>query len=423
MMKLGIFSPKDKGKSQDVDFANLNVHMNVNVNNSKTKDNNLKKTYRRDFILFNIYIHILIFLIIFSGIIWKTQYEENTVQIYRMLEEKVHQNLHEKIKDLEEQISNIMSRLKYTDEIINNARSRRIRSIDYSESLIDKPVNLSKIENDHDSTTLVIFETDDSMTPSASVQSLNRLNNVLKKNDSILNSIDLISPTKSENNLISDYDSKIKDLSRKKRAESMESETQNHTTKDERNDTVNIQRESRAKRQRDKGRGKKQQKGRRPKRNYRRLLYPAMITFVGQIPEFDLNKTDGPWMKSWNHASPFDFTKFHMTDGNYSIEVGISGLYMISVQIFYFGNSINHSYWMLLKSEGMSVSKKLAKCAIITNKLEGSCYTSITGYIKKGDRLSIQGQEKNGYVDLREGKSHIQLVLFADKSMIKNRSS
>ncbi|XP_072763040.1 uncharacterized protein [Anoplolepis gracilipes] len=388
MMKLGIFSPKDKGKSQDVDFANLNVHMNVNVNNSKTKDNNLKKTYRRDFILFNIYIHILIFLIIFSGIIWKTQYEENTVQIYRMLEEKVHQNLHEKIKDLEEQISNIMSRLKYTDEIINNARSRRIRSIDYSESLIDKPVNLSKIENDHDSTTLVIFETDDSMTPSASVQSLNRLNNVLKKNDSILNSIDLISPTKSENNLISDYDSKIKDLSRKKRAESMESETQNHTTKDERNDTVNIQRESRAKRQRDKGRG---------------LI--------------------GPWMKSWNHASPFDFTKFHMTDGNYSIEVGISGLYMISVQIFYFGNSINHSYWMLLKSEGMSVSKKLAKCAIITNKLEGSCYTSITGYIKKGDRLSIQGQEKNGYVDLREGKSHIQLVLFADKSMIKNRSS
>lgn len=41
----------------------------------------------------------------------------------------------------------------------------------------------------------------------------------------------------------------------------------------------------------------------------------------------------GPWIKSNRNNSLYDLSKFYMAEENYSIEIAISGLYMISVQV------------------------------------------------------------------------------------------
>lgn len=70
---------------------------------------------------------------------------------------------------------------------------------------------------------------------------------------------------------------------------------------------------------------------------------------------------------------------------------------MLQLQIFYFGKSINHSYWVLLNSEGSSTKQKLITCAIasVSAASEVSCYTGVTTYLQTGDRLSVQQQERN----------------------------
>ncbi|XP_050461483.1 uncharacterized protein LOC126856731 isoform X2 [Cataglyphis hispanica] len=411
MVEIKISSSKDDDiLTQDdaINLANLKLYTNVNVKNLKTNRKNVL------FIICNVLIFlILIICFMISRIILITaQNEENTIRIYRTSEE-----VHRKIKDLEVRINNIMSRLKYNNQNIISTYPWRIRSIDYSKSFIREPANLSKIKNDRDSNTaLVIFDVNNSTVPSAFVQSLttmDRQNHVIEKNSSIF---DIINPSiRSENNLITEP--KMKDLLREKRA-ILKIEAQNHTmTKDVQsgNDTMDTSRESRARKlQRDEGRGKKRRLNRRRPKRSRRRLDPAVVTFVGAIPEQEFKNT-GPWIKSSRSNGAYDFTKFYLAEENYSIEVTISGLYMISVQIFYFGKPINHSYWVLLNSEGSSMKQKLITCAIASVSTEGgSCYTSITTYLQKGDRLSIQQQERNRLVKLREGYSQVQLVLLAN---------
>ena len=67
------------------------------------------------------------------------------------------------------------------------------------------------------------------------------------------------------------------------------------------------------------------------------------------------------------------------------------------LQIFYFGESTHYSYWILLSSEGESVTQKLAKCATVSavTDTEISCHTSIIIPMKRGDRIRVQQQERN----------------------------
>ncbi|XP_070149032.1 uncharacterized protein [Polyergus mexicanus] len=420
MAKIKISSSIDNGTltQDDADLTNMKLYMNVNVKNLKTN--------RRDVLLIscvNVLLLIICFMIFRIISITTAQNEENIIRIYRTSEE-VHRNLYRKIKDLEVRINNIMSRLKYSNQNINSARPWRIPSTDYSKIIIRESANLLKIKNDRQFNTalLMVFDMNNSTIPSASVQSLatlDRQNHVVEKNSSILNIIKPISSIRSKDNLITE--SKIKNLSREKRA-ILRIEAQNYTmTKNERSgdDTMDISRESRARKiQRDEGRGKKRRLNRRRPKRSRRRLDPAVVTFVGAIPEQEFKNTVyiGPWIKSSRSNGAYDLTKFYLAEENYSIEATISGLYMISVQIFYFGKSINHSYWVLLNSEGSSMKQKLITCAIasVSTAAEVSCYTSITTYLQKGDRLSIQQQERNRLVNMREGYSQVQLVLLAN---------
>ncbi|XP_011144307.1 uncharacterized protein LOC105186059 isoform X3 [Harpegnathos saltator] len=125
----------------------------------------------------------------------------------------------------------------------------------------------------------------------------------------------------------------------------------------------------------------------------------------------------GPWKKNNRTSSHFDFTKFHLVEDNMSIEVTISGLYIISVQIFYYGESKKCSYDVLLNSEGMFEAKQLVTCITATSHAtsEITCHTSVVTYLQKGDRLSIHQRETDRLIDLREGYSHVQLVMLAQK--------
>ncbi|XP_025158154.1 uncharacterized protein LOC105186059 isoform X2 [Harpegnathos saltator] len=146
---------------------------------------------------------------------------------------------------------------------------------------------------------------------------------------------------------------------------------------------------------------------------------PLVATFVGAIPEQRIYDTVqiGPWKKNNRTSSHFDFTKFHLVEDNMSIEVTISGLYIISVQIFYYGESKKCSYDVLLNSEGMFEAKQLVTCITATSHAtsEITCHTSVVTYLQKGDRLSIHQRETDRLIDLREGYSHVQLVMLAQK--------
>ncbi|XP_029168821.1 uncharacterized protein LOC114938875 isoform X4 [Nylanderia fulva] len=285
------------------------------------------------------------------------------------------------------EINNIMLRLKYTEQNLNSIRNRVSMGIFYLKSKSEFSTynsDLSETENDFDSNT--ISELDDSTTPSASVQTLDHQNNEIESSIGKILDIYPTSPIKL---------------------------------------TV-VQREARAtKERRNRGRGKKQQKkkekrsekekGRRHERN-RGRFGPKVVTFIGAIPlqEFKNTVYIGPWIKGNNNIksnnTSYDFTKFYLREDDYSIEINMSGLYIISVQIFYVGGPVN-SYWVLLNSEGSSKKRNLITCAVGSTTSEVSCYTSVTTCLQKGDRLSILQQEKNRLVNLREGYSQIQLVL------------
>ncbi|XP_033313633.1 uncharacterized protein LOC117212728 isoform X1 [Bombus bifarius] len=184
-------------------------------------------------------------------------------------------------------------------------------------------------------------------------------------------------------------------------------------------DDLNFWREPRSGRsRRAEGRGKKRGKNkRRPKRSHRRLG-PLVATFVGAVPEQHITDTVyiGPWVKSTKNNTQYNLNKFHLVEDKKSIEVTATGLYMISAQIFYFGEPTNYSYWILLSSEGKSTTQKLVKCstASSTSATEVSCYTSVITPLQRGDRVHIQQQERDRLINMREGHSYIQLVLLSN---------
>ncbi|XP_076633090.1 uncharacterized protein LOC143347623 isoform X4 [Colletes latitarsis] len=145
---------------------------------------------------------------------------------------------------------------------------------------------------------------------------------------------------------------------------------------------------------------------------------PLVATFVGAIPEQHVTDTVyiGPWVKSTKNDTQYSLTKFHLVEDKKSIEVTATGLYMISAQIFYFGEPTNYSYWILLSSEGKSRTQKLVKCSTSssTTATEVSCYTSVITPLQRGDRVHIQQQEKDRLINMREGHSYVQLVLLSN---------
>ncbi|XP_071557700.1 uncharacterized protein [Temnothorax nylanderi] len=153
-------------------------------------------------------------------------------------------------------------------------------------------------------------------------------------------------------------------------------------------------------------------------------LLPLVATFKGGMDTLDFNLTRtptdsyniGPWIKSEHDNHQYEFTKFHLVESNMAIEVAINGLYMISVQITYYGTPPNYSYGILLNSEGASKKEMLITCSAVSseNGNKVSCYTSIIKYLKKRDRLSLQQVEKNRALDMKEGYSQIQITLLAN---------
>lgn len=153
-----------------------------------------------------------------------------------------------------------MSRLKYNNQIIYSARLWSIHSI--NDSFILKPIKL-KVKNDQNfNSALVIFDKDNSTVTSTSVQPLDHQDNALENNSRILDDINQITSEIAE--------SKMKDLSRKKR-DTLKIKAQNHMTTDDKkngNNTVDsVRRESQVKKlQRgveDTGRDKKRRSNRR----------------------------------------------------------------------------------------------------------------------------------------------------------------
>ncbi|XP_015119956.1 uncharacterized protein LOC107043138 isoform X2 [Diachasma alloeum] len=162
-------------------------------------------------------------------------------------------------------------------------------------------------------------------------------------------------------------------------------------------------------------RGKQRRKiKRRPKRS-RRRLGPLVATFVGAVPEQHVTDTVyiGPWVK--RNETRYGFNKFHLVEDKRSIEVTANGLYMISAQIYYYGEKTHYSYWILLSSEGSSTTRKIIKCATVSavSATEASCHTSVILPLRRGDRLHIQQQERNRLINLREGHSYVQVMLLS----------
>ncbi|KOC62294.1 hypothetical protein WH47_04052 [Habropoda laboriosa] len=151
-----------------------------------------------------------------------------------------------------------------------------------------------------------------------------------------------------------------------------------------------------------------------------RIRRPLVATFVGAIPEQHITDTVyiGPWVKSTKNDTQYSLNKFHLVEDKKSIEVTVTGLYMISAQIFYFGEPTNYSYWILLNSEGKSTTQKLVKCSTASSAsaTEVSCYTSVIIPLQRGDRVHIQQQERDRLINMREGHSYIQLVLLSNNT-------
>ncbi|XP_032669546.1 uncharacterized protein LOC116843313 [Odontomachus brunneus] len=144
--------------------------------------------------------------------------------------------------------------------------------------------------------------------------------------------------------------------------------------------------------------------------------YPLLATFIGLLPEQFTDDTFiiGPWKVKNRRSNPFEFTKFRLVDDDMSIQIITSGLYMISVQIFYYGESMRYSYQVILHSKDNS-ERILVRCATAACDVTGkmTCHTSVIVYLERDDVLSVYQNEMDRFVNLREGYSHIHLVMLA----------
>ncbi|KAL0101694.1 hypothetical protein PUN28_019099 [Cardiocondyla obscurior] len=139
---------------------------------------------------------------------------------------------------------------------------------------------------------------------------------------------------------------------------------------------------------------KKSRKSRRGHKRNHNQARPLVATFVGAKPDLLNAAFIGPWVKMENKKYKlYDFKKFHLVENNMAIEVGTSGLYMISVQIYYSGDMNHYSFLLVLNSEGSPRNQTLVSCATVSLKKEVSCYTNIITHLQKYDRLSVQQQE------------------------------
>ncbi|XP_012135223.1 uncharacterized protein LOC100877939 isoform X1 [Megachile rotundata] len=314
-------------------------------------------------------------------------------------------NMHD-VKRLLEGASSTLKATKVFDDIHKSNRSS------YTYNSVVSYLNSRSLQNRNDNVN--VNKSNESTIPKSLVQ-LNDNGNVVQINDGTNLRIERAILTIENQNLT------------EKDAQSSQKRIDESNDNDYVDDDVDIWREPRSGRwRRDEGRGKKRGKNkRRPKRS-RRRLGPLVATFVGAIPEQHVTDTVyiGPWVKSTKNNTIYSLNKFHLVEDKKSIEVTVTGLYMISAQIFYFGEPTNYSYWILLSSEGKSTTRKLVKCSTASSMsaTEVSCYTSVITPLERGDRVHIQQQEKNRLINMREGHSYIQLVLLSNNTNHKRRA-
>ncbi|XP_014481760.1 PREDICTED: uncharacterized protein LOC106748074 isoform X2 [Dinoponera quadriceps] len=372
--------------------SNVKCSLNMNVNISNKKKDDILEIKPWKIFKLCISLFFLVALIILLYINDKK---------YEMQRDTLNKN----IVQLEHQFDKLDRNIKRTYDFISAMRSSLIH-------------NISKVYRNYDNNNNKFNIYSNKALLPVWNQSTNHQNGVIETNSKTnVNSI-MMSLMRSENNLIVDFNKTLHFQDNKKAL--LTSKTQNlRKTKDERTDIDDMlisEKVSRTKRlRRDNGRDKGSQQNK--KRVHFRKRDPLVATFIGAIPKQRITNTAqiGPWMKSNRTDMQFSFTKFRLVEDNMSIEVAISGLFMISVQIFYNGESEESSYYVLLYSEGTSNAKRLVTCATVTSNITGevTCYTSIVTYLQKGDRLSVQQKEEDRLIDLREGQSQIQLVMLA----------
>lgn len=299
-------------------------------------------------------------------------------------------NMHD-VKRLLEGASSTLKATKVFDDIYKSNRS----SYTYNSvvSYLNSRSLQNKYRNDNVNT---VNESSDPTIPKSLMQ-LNDNGNVVQINDDTNLRIERAILTFENQNLT------------EKDVQSNQKRIDENNDNDYVDDDVDIWREPRSGRwRRDEGRG------------------PLVATFVGAIPEQHVTDTVyiGPWVKSTKNNTIYSLNKFHLVEDKKSIEVTVTGLYMISAQIFYFGEPTNYSYWILLSSEGKSTTRKLVKCSTASSMsaTEVSCYTSVITPLQRGDRVHIQQQEKNRLINMREGHSYIQLVLLSNNTNHKRRA-
>lgn len=139
--------------------------------------------------------------------------------------------------------------------------------------------------------------------------------------------------------------------------------------------------------------------------------------FKGMLPEINMKDQGlvGPWFLDNSASKQYKFPKFHLTEGQYSIEVTEPALYFIYAQVYYITSSAINSYTMYVRSEGSSDNNVIAKCSAAGpnnnwHASEISCYTSAVHSLKANDRVFIQQTEKNRTIILRDGNSFFGLV-------------
>ncbi|XP_076393087.1 uncharacterized protein LOC100877939 isoform X2 [Megachile rotundata] len=296
-------------------------------------------------------------------------------------------NMHD-VKRLLEGASSTLKATKVFDDIHKSNRSS------YTYNSVVSYLNSRSLQNRNDNVN--VNKSNESTIPKSLVQ-LNDNGNVVQINDGTNLRIERAILTIENQNLT------------EKDAQSSQKRIDESNDNDYVDDDVDIWREPRSGRwRRDEGRG------------------PLVATFVGAIPEQHVTDTVyiGPWVKSTKNNTIYSLNKFHLVEDKKSIEVTVTGLYMISAQIFYFGEPTNYSYWILLSSEGKSTTRKLVKCSTASSMsaTEVSCYTSVITPLERGDRVHIQQQEKNRLINMREGHSYIQLVLLSNNTNHKRRA-
>nr|XP_012135235.1 PREDICTED: uncharacterized protein LOC100877939 isoform X3 [Megachile rotundata] len=225
-------------------------------------------------------------------------------------------NMHD-VKRLLEGASSTLKATKVFDDIHKSNRSS------YTYNSVVSYLNSRSLQNRNDNVN--VNKSNESTIPKSLVQ-LNDNGNVVQINDGTNLRIERAILTIENQNLT------------EKDAQSSQKRIDESNDNDYVDDDVDIWREPRSGRwRRDEGRGKKRGKNkRRPKRS-RRRLGPLVATFVGAIPEQHVTDTVyiGPWVKSTKNNTIYSLNKFHLVEDKKSIEVTVTGLYMISAQVKY----------------------------------------------------------------------------------------